>query len=173
MSLTRTLVAALAAASLAAPSALAQPADMHAGRAQPAKQDLRSPDTRDAATRPAAATRTLPSAPTSAACERCPNGPMASDWHDAATRPASARAQDLRHLRAGGDATTQAPLPGPPTWPAHPQPISAPITAAPQRDDGIDPATIALGIAGSLLAVAAIAGIANRNRRTQRQRATA
>ena len=138
MSLTRTLVAALAAASLAAPSALAQPADMHAGLAQPAKQDLRSPDTRDAA-----------------------------------TRPANARAQDLRHLRAGGDATTQAPLPGPPTWPAHPQPISAPITAAPQRDDGIDPATLALGIAGSLLAVAAIAGIANRNRRTQRQRATA
>ena len=138
MSLTRTLVAALAAASLAAPSALAQPADMHAGLAQPAKQDLRSPDTRDAA-----------------------------------TRPANARAQDLRHLRAGGDATTQAPLPGPPTWPAHPQPISAPITAAPQRDDGIDAATIALGIAGSLLAVAAIAGIVNRTRRTQRQRATA
>ena len=142
MTPTRTLVAALAAATLAAPSAFAQPADMHGAFAKPAAkttgQDLRSPDTRDAA-----------------------------------TRPTSARAQDLRHLRAGGDATTQAPLPGPPTWPAHPQPISAPITAAPQRDDGIDPATIALGIAGSLLAVAAIAGIANRTRRRQHQRATA
>ena len=140
MSPTRTLVAALAAATLAAPSALAQPADMHAGRAQPATkaQDLRSPDTRDAA-----------------------------------TRPANASQQDLRHLRAGAATTTRVPLPGPPSWPAHPQPISPPITAAQQPDDGIDTATIALGIAASLLAVGALAGIASRTRRPQRRRVTA
>lgn len=55
MSTTRTLAAALAVAALAAaPAAQAKPADMHASVAQAAakaqqKQDLRSPDARDAA----------------------------------------------------------------------------------------------------------------------------
>ena len=141
MTPTRTLVAALAAATLAAPSAFAQPADMHGAFAKPAAkttgQDLRSPDTRDAA-----------------------------------TRPASARAQDLRHLRAVGN-TTQSPMAGPPTWPAHPHVIAAPSAPAEQPDDGVDVTTIGLGIAGSLLAVGALAGIANRTRRPQRRRATA
>ncbi len=54
MSLRRTLLAALAATALIAPAAHAQPADMHASTAQAAakaqqhKQDLRSPDARDA-----------------------------------------------------------------------------------------------------------------------------
>ena len=136
----RSLAAALAILAVAAPSALAQPADMHAGPAQPATpaQDLRSPDTRDAA-----------------------------------TRPANASQQDLRHLRAGAATTTRAPLPGPPSWPAHPQPISPPSTAAQQPDDGIDTATIALGIAASLLTVGTLAGIASRTRRPQRRRVTA
>jgi hypothetical protein len=48
------LAAALAAAALAAPNALAQTPDIHAGLSEPAperqsKQDLRMPDTRDAA----------------------------------------------------------------------------------------------------------------------------
>jgi hypothetical protein len=48
------IAAALAAAALAAPTALAQPSDIHAGLSEPApeghsKQDLRMPDTRDAA----------------------------------------------------------------------------------------------------------------------------
>jgi hypothetical protein len=48
------IAAALAAAALAAPTALAQPPDIHAGLSEPApgghsKQDLRMPDTRDAA----------------------------------------------------------------------------------------------------------------------------
>jgi hypothetical protein len=141
MTATRTLVAALAAATLAAPSALAQPIDLHGAVAQPAAktsgQDLRSPDARDAA-----------------------------------TRPGSALAQDVRHLRAGGDAT-QRPLVGPPTWPAQPHVITAPSTPAEQPGDGVDLATIGLGIAGSLLAVGALAGIANRTRRPQRRRAIA
>jgi hypothetical protein len=47
----RTLIGALAVAALAAPTAQAIPADMHASVAQAAakKQDLRSPDARDAA----------------------------------------------------------------------------------------------------------------------------
>ena len=55
MTLPRTVLAALAAAALIAPAAQAQPADMHASTAQAAakaqhqlKQDLRSPDARDA-----------------------------------------------------------------------------------------------------------------------------
>jgi hypothetical protein len=48
------IAAALAAAALAAPTALAQPPDIHAGLSEPAPegqrtQDLRMPDTRDAA----------------------------------------------------------------------------------------------------------------------------
>jgi mannose/fructose/N-acetylgalactosamine-specific phosphotransferase system component IIC len=54
MSITRTLAAALAICAIAAPVAAAQPADMHASTAiaaakERAKQDLRSPDARDAA----------------------------------------------------------------------------------------------------------------------------
>src|SRR5215218_2154246 len=55
MTIRRTLLAALAATALIAPAAQAQPADMHASTAQAAakaqhqpKQDLRSPDARDA-----------------------------------------------------------------------------------------------------------------------------
>ena len=56
MTIRRTLVTALAAAALVAPAAQGQPADMHASTAQAAakanaqpKQDLRTPDARDAA----------------------------------------------------------------------------------------------------------------------------
>ena len=59
MSIARTLVAALAVTALAVPAAQAQPADMHASTAQAAakaqqqpKQDLRSPDARDATVKP-------------------------------------------------------------------------------------------------------------------------
>jgi hypothetical protein len=51
--LTRSTAVGLALAALAAPTALADPhaADMHARAESAQKQDLRSPDTRDAATR--------------------------------------------------------------------------------------------------------------------------
>jgi hypothetical protein len=76
------------------------------------------------------------------------------DASDAATRPDSATP----------------PLPGPPTWPRHPKPITTPTTAS---DNGENTTTIGLGIAVSLLAAAGIAGIAHRSRRTRRQRVTA
>ena len=138
MTVTRTIIAALAATTLAAPSAFARPIDTPLNLAQPAvAQDLRSPDTRDAA-----------------------------------TRPATTGAEHLRHLQAGGT-DAQRPLPVPPTWPGHPQVISAPLTPVVQRDHGVDATTIGLGIAGSVLAVGAIAGIANRTRRPQRRRVAA
>jgi hypothetical protein len=61
-------------------------------------------------------------------------------------------------------------LPGPPT----PEPITtAPAVKASDRGNGIDGTTIALGIAGSLLAVSAIAALASRGRQLRHERATA
>ena|SRR5690349_9557383 len=132
MSITRTLAAALAICALAAPVASAsQPADMHASVAQAlakerAKQDLRSPDARDAATTPA-------------------------------------RGQDLRtpdardaaiHLHRSG-LVVGAPQP----VAAKPAPAPAPVAKA---DDGIDWATVVLGIAGSMFAVIGIALLTSR-----------
>ena len=72
--------------------------------------------------------------------------------------------------------TTAAPatrhLPGPPTWPVNPQPITpARVT---DGDNGADWTTIGLGIAGSLLAVGGLAAFTRRHsRRTRRLRTTA
>jgi hypothetical protein len=106
----------------------------------------------------------------------------------AAERPATPPKQDLRSPDAVDaarehDAATP-PLPGPPSdgerqmrhqvgpWPANPQPITTPAATS---DDGagIDAPTIALGILGSLLAVLAIAGIAERSRRGKHRHAAA
>jgi hypothetical protein len=134
MTVTRTIIAALAATTLAAPSALARPADMPVGRPQPTvAQDLRSPNARDTA-----------------------------------TRPANTRAQ---HLRAG--AGSQRPLPSSANSSAQSHVVSAPLAPAGEQDDGVNPATLLLEIVGSVLAVGAIAAIANRRRRTQRPRVTA
>jgi hypothetical protein len=72
------IAAALAAAALAAPTALAQPPDIHAGLSEPApqgqtKQDLRSPDTRDAAR------ATTPSDPNAARPETAGNPNVSAD----------------------------------------------------------------------------------------------
>lgn len=141
-----TIVAALACALLAvaAPLAAAQPADMHASVAQAAadarqKQDLRSADARDGAL--------------------------------------SARQQDLNHLRAGGytpgsnalNTTVAPPLPGPPTWPVNPEPISpAPVVQASDTGGGLDWTTIALGVGGGLLVIGAVAGVVLHSRRVSR-----
>jgi hypothetical protein len=125
---TRTATITLAAAALAAPTAIARPADTPpTATAAVQEQDLRAVDARDAAAKP-------------------------RDAREAAARP----------------------LPGPPTWPTNPQPInSVPAAEATDSGNGIGWATIAIGIAGSLLAVGAIAGIAGRTRRAARARITA
>ena len=69
---------------------------------------------------------------------------------------------------------TRRPLPGPPTWPTSPQPI-APARAVdtPTSGDGVNWTAAALGIAGSVLAIAGLAAVAHRNRRIKRTRVTA
>ena len=86
-----------------------------------------------------------------------------ADARDAAQHPRSATAVE---------STTQ---PGPPTWPAHPQPLTpAPVAEVTDGGTGIDWTTIGLGIAGSLLAVSGLAALTSRrSRRLQRLRATA
>jgi hypothetical protein len=80
---------------------------------------------------------------------------------------ANARRQDLRHLRAGGVHRVVAQ---PPTWPLHPQPIVAPKAV---HTGTSHPVAIGLGISGAVLAVLALAGVAVRTRRVQRQRVPA
>jgi mannose/fructose/N-acetylgalactosamine-specific phosphotransferase system component IIC len=116
MSLTRTLAATLAICALGAPVASAsQPADQHASVAiaaakERAKQDLRSPDARDAAI----------------------------------------------HLHRSGLVVGV-------TQPVAAKPAPAPAPAV-KSDDGIDWATVALGIAGSMIAVVGIALVTSRRR---------
>jgi hypothetical protein len=74
----------------------------------------------------------------------------------------NARDQDLRHL------------PGPPTWPAHPQPITPARAVENPNADGVDWTMIALGVAGACLVAGGAAAIATRTRRrTARTRVAA
>jgi hypothetical protein len=102
--------------------------------------------------------------------------PQSTTAGDAATHPhdrgSTARDQDLRHLRAGAD--IKRPLPGPPTWPAHPQPITPAHAVENHDSDGVDWTMLALGVAGASLVVGGAAGIAQRaRRRTTRTRVAA
>src|SRR4051812_34739143 len=71
---------------------------------------------------------------------------------------------------AAVDSATQGPLPGPPTWPKNPQPITAsPANVAAARDTGANWTAIALAIVGSLIAIGGLTAAAvHRSRRTQR-----
>ena len=156
MSITRTLAAALAIAALGASAAQAQPADMHASTAIAAakarqKQDLRSPDARDAAqNRRDAGTATQKQDLRSA------------DARDAAQNP-----------RIAGEPAPRA-LPGAPTWPSHPQVIAPAAKPAPvSSNPGVDWLPIAIGAGLSLLAMAVLVAFNNRRvRRLQRVRVT-
>jgi hypothetical protein len=68
---------------------------------------------------------------------------------------------------SGAAATPTRVLAGPPTWPAHPQPINA----VPAADDSssVNWATIGLGLAGSLLAVSGIVALTGRRSRRLRR----
>jgi hypothetical protein len=126
----RTAATAMALAALAAPTALARPADMPPAVAKAAaaaqhKQELRSPDAIDAATR------------------QNKQDPIA-DIH--------------------------APL----AAVSEPRPITpARAVQAPDSSSGVSLTAIGLGIAGSLLAIVAIAGIVSRSRRIGRARIAA
>jgi hypothetical protein len=130
-----------------------------------------------------------------------PNFPTAVPTRSGAlTQPAdthaavSARTQDLRHLQAGGSYTpgsipavsypssantetsrarVGAYTPGSIRAVSYPSGIPAPAAEATGRGNGVDWTTIGLGIAGSLLAIGGIVGIARRSRRIERARVTA
>ena len=81
--------------------------------------------------------------------------------------PAATHAQGARHADTNGFAER-------PIIDRNPvAPSSAPVTVSVVSDRGIDWATIGIGIAGSLLAVGAIAGIAAYSRRAGRHRVAA
>jgi hypothetical protein len=94
------------------------------------------------------------------------------DARDAARRPVRQAEQNQLDMRSpdARDAARRPVRLGSQASPASPRPDTTPNAAA---DRGIAWATIAIGVAGSLLAVGAIAGIAGRTRRTARARITA
>jgi len=152
MSIARTLAATLAVTALAVPAAQARPADIHAymhasapQTTQKAQQyrDLRMPDTIDAA----------------------------DAINAAKLRGHGAAAVNAPGATAVGSASRPAPhtLPGPPTWPVNPQPITPAHAAKVVDDGGVDWTPIVLGIVGGLLAVGGIVLLTTR-RRTQRLR---
>jgi hypothetical protein len=170
MSTSRTLAAALAIAALTVPAAQARPADN--------------------------APLALTAAKAQHKHESIPN----IDPPVVRVAAANARAQDLRHLRAGaanvdhaadanvgtytpGDSPganyTSGPTAGGQYTPGAAAAYSQPLPATPTRavhqtaDSGVNQTTIGLGIAGSLLAIACVAGLTRRNRRVQRARVTA
>ena len=55
----------------------------------------------------------------------------------------------------------------------NPQPIAPAHAVKTPDNSGVNPTTIGLGIAGSLLALAGLVGIARRSRRVERARVTA
>ena len=142
-----TFVAALACAllAIAAPvSAAPPPADMHASFAQAAakeqqKQDLRSPDARDAAL-----------------------GARRQELNRADAGGSYTPGSNALNT------TATPPSPGPPTWPVNPEPIQpAPVVKATDTS-GLDWTTIALGFGGGLLLLGGIAGIVLHSRRVTR-----
>jgi hypothetical protein len=106
----------------------------------------------------------MPPALAKTAAEQDQQDLRSADAIDAATRPALA-SQDLRSADAV-DAATRPPLGSEASTRAGTTPKATP-------DRGIAWATIAIGIAGSLLAFGGIAAIASRTRRAAQARLTA
>jgi hypothetical protein len=154
----RTITTAIAIAALAAPTALARPADTPpADKAAAAQeQDLRhlraGGEVIDDATKHE---------------QDAPSTDARSGMYTPAATPAVT-------YPSGTNDETARPQPDPPTWPTDPKPIS-PTSAgnASHGENGVDWTTIGLGIAGSLLALGAIAAITSRTRRTGRARIAA
>jgi hypothetical protein len=133
--LSRTIVVALAGAALLAPTAAAMPID---GPIKPAEQtqDMRA------------------SVAEGLAKER-----QANERHSAVqtcSRPSTCETDAAKR------AQTLA-LPGPPTWPVNPQPLTRPAEPA-VADDGIDWATIGIGVGLTFVALGAITGVTHRIR---------
>jgi hypothetical protein len=141
MPIRRTLAAVLAATAIAAPAAAtAKPVDMHASTALAAAQAQHRQDLRS------------------------------PDAADAAQHPRKSPVV----VNAPGatvvdsQSSTKPVAPGQPTWATNPKPIPPAPVAASASDDGVDWATIGLGIAATLLVLGGIAAVASRSRRLPR-----
>ncbi len=146
MTLHRTLAAALAAAAIAAPAAAAKPAaekDMHASTAQAAKAQQKLDQRQD-----------LRSADTIDAAMHPRKSPVVVDAPGATVV----------------DSQSKSPLPGPPTWPTNPKPITPAPAAKPVDDGGIDWKSVGIGLAGTVLAIGGIVAVTSRTRRNPRAR---
>jgi hypothetical protein len=164
MSITRTLVAALAIATLAVPAAQAKPIDSGAANSAAIEQLGGS--------HPSSAQTTNKSAGKLKAA-----GAMAVE--------SASERQSAGKLKAAGamavESASERPKPAPvgqPTWPAYPSPIAqapAQAPAAQVADDGngVDWTTIGLGLAGSLLVISGLAALTTSRRHRRLQRATA
>ena len=145
MTIRRTLAAALAASAIAAPAASAMPAppDMHASTAQAAAQERQ--DLRGEAAQ------------------------------DAALHPRKARAVDAPGATVADSQSKSTPVaPGQPTWAVNPKPLPPPTQAASttSSDDGVDWATIGIGVGITLLVLGGIVALTNRSRLLPRTRAS-
>jgi hypothetical protein len=131
--LARMLAAALAITAIAIPAAAAKPVD------------LRSPDAQDAASSvPPNARGTDVAAPDQQV-------------------PTSLAHQDRRSPDTADLTPTVRPVPGPPTWPLNPEPLT-PVSAQAIEDDGSPWLTVGF-IAGAVLALGGTAALAGRIRR--------
>jgi hypothetical protein len=186
-SLPRMHAVALAIALLLVPTAVAKPIDENMrpsvaalaaeqSKQQP-KQDLRSPDARDAVTNPVQQPKQdlrSPDArePVTNPVQQPKQDLRSPDAREPVTNPVQQPKQDLRSPDARAPMAKPAPvaLPGPPAMPVNPQPIDRTAPAAKGGDDGVDWGTIGIGVGLSLLAIGGITGLAHllRGRRPAR-----
>jgi hypothetical protein len=141
----RTLAATLAAMAISASAAHAMPADIHASTAQAAAkaQARQRQDLRGEAAR------------------------------DAALHPRKAQAVNAPGATAVGSQSKDTPVaPGQPTWALNPKPIQPPAQHASTTsgDDGVDWATIGIGVGITLLVLGGIVALTNRSRQLPRTR---
>ena len=137
MKIHRTIAVTLAAMAITASAAQAQPADMHASTAQAAAQAQQQQDLRSA------------------------------DARDAALHPRKAQAIEAPGATVVDSQSKVTPVaPGQPTWAVNPKPLPPPAQHASttSSDDGVDWATIGIGVGITLLVLGGIVALTSRRR---------
>ena len=148
MTIRHTVAAVLAASAIAAPAASAMPAppDMQASRAQAAAQAQQQQDLRGEAAK------------------------------DAALNPRKSQAVDAPGATAADSQAKTTPVaPGQPTWAVNPKPLPPPTqnVSTTSSDDGIDWATVGIGVGITLLVMGGIVALTSRSRHLPRTRISA
>ena len=148
MTIRHTVAAVLAASAIAAPAASAMPAppDMQASRAQAAAQAQQQQDLRGEAAK------------------------------DAALNPRKLQAVDAPGATAADSQAKTTPVaPGQPTWAVNPKPLPPPTqnVSTTSSDDGIDWATVGVGVGITLLLMVGIVALTSRSRHLPRTRISA